>query len=62
MRRREFHHTFRRRGVMAARCACAAGGTPVGSGFVAGLPRPGGNITGFTNVEASLGGKCGSSH
>ena len=30
---------------------------PVGSGFVAGLPRPGGNITGFTNVEASLGGK-----
>ena len=30
---------------------------PVGSGFVAGLPRPGGHITGFTNVEASLGGK-----
>src|SRR5262249_20629944 len=30
---------------------------PVGSGFVAGLPKPGGNITGFTNVEASLGGK-----
>jgi putative tryptophan/tyrosine transport system substrate-binding protein len=30
---------------------------PVGAGFVAGLPRPGGNITGFTNVEASLGGK-----
>ena len=30
---------------------------PVGSGFAAGLPRPGGNITGFTNVEASLGGK-----
>ena len=30
---------------------------PVGSGFVAGLPRPGGNITGFTNVEAALGGK-----
>jgi putative ABC transport system substrate-binding protein len=30
---------------------------PVGSGFVAGLRRPGGNITGFTNVEASLGGK-----
>jgi putative ABC transport system substrate-binding protein len=24
---------------------------------VAGLPRPGGNITGFTNVEAALGGK-----
>jgi len=30
---------------------------PVGSGFVAGLPRPGGNITGFTNGEAGMGGK-----
>jgi putative tryptophan/tyrosine transport system substrate-binding protein len=30
---------------------------PVGAGFVAGLPRPGGNITGFTNNEASMGGK-----
>ena len=30
---------------------------PVGAGFVAGLPRPGGNITGFTNVEAVMGGK-----
>jgi len=30
---------------------------PVGSGFVASLPRPGGNITGFINVEASIGGK-----
>src|SRR5712691_223688 len=30
---------------------------PVGSGFVAGLPRPGGNITGFINVEAEMGGK-----
>jgi putative ABC transport system substrate-binding protein len=30
---------------------------PVGSGFVAGLPRPGGNITGFSNQEPSLGGK-----
>jgi putative tryptophan/tyrosine transport system substrate-binding protein len=30
---------------------------PVGSGFVAGLRRPGGNITGFTNVEAAIGGK-----
>jgi putative ABC transport system substrate-binding protein len=30
---------------------------PVGDGFVASLARPGGNITGFTNVEASLGGK-----
>jgi len=30
---------------------------PIGSGFVASLPRPGGNITGFVNVEASLAGK-----
>jgi putative ABC transport system substrate-binding protein len=30
---------------------------PVGSGFVASLPRPGGNMTGFINLEASLGGK-----
>ena len=30
---------------------------PVGSGFVASLPRPGGNITGFISYEASLAGK-----
>ena len=30
---------------------------PVGSGFVAGLPRPGGNITGFIKVEPEMGGK-----
>jgi putative ABC transport system substrate-binding protein len=30
---------------------------PVGSGFVKSLPNPGGNITGFINIEASLGGK-----
>jgi putative ABC transport system substrate-binding protein len=30
---------------------------PVGSGFVESLPRPGGNVTGFTPVEGSLGGK-----
>jgi ABC-type uncharacterized transport system substrate-binding protein len=30
---------------------------PVGDGFVASVARPGGNVTGFTNVEASLGGK-----
>src|SRR5215470_17052132 len=30
---------------------------PVGSGFVAALNRPGGNITGFAVLEASLGGK-----
>ncbi len=30
---------------------------PVGSGFVASLPRPGGNFTGFINVEGSVAGK-----
>ena len=30
---------------------------PVGSGFVASLANPGGNITGFINIEGSLGGK-----
>jgi putative ABC transport system substrate-binding protein len=30
---------------------------PVGQGFVARLNQPGGNITGFANVEATLGGK-----
>ncbi len=30
---------------------------PVGSGFVAGLPRPGGNITGFIDIEAGMAGK-----
>jgi putative ABC transport system substrate-binding protein len=30
---------------------------PVGSGFVASLARPGGNITGFSNFEPLIGGK-----
>jgi putative ABC transport system substrate-binding protein len=30
---------------------------PVGSHFVDGLAHPGGNITGFTNLEASMGSK-----
>jgi putative ABC transport system substrate-binding protein len=30
---------------------------PVGSGFVASLPRPGGNVTGFTVMEATTAGK-----
>jgi putative tryptophan/tyrosine transport system substrate-binding protein len=30
---------------------------PIGSGFVASLSRPGGNITGFGNFEASIAGK-----
>jgi putative tryptophan/tyrosine transport system substrate-binding protein len=32
-------------------------GDPVGSGFVAGLPRPGGNITGFAGDAAAMAGK-----
>jgi putative tryptophan/tyrosine transport system substrate-binding protein len=32
-------------------------GDPVGSGFVASLARPGGNITGFAGFENSIGGK-----
>jgi putative tryptophan/tyrosine transport system substrate-binding protein len=30
---------------------------PVGDGFVADLPRPGGNITGFINLEGAIAGK-----
>ena len=30
---------------------------PVGAGFVANLSRPGGNLTGFINIEAAMGGK-----
>jgi putative ABC transport system substrate-binding protein len=30
---------------------------PVGSGFVASLPRPGGNVTGFIHMEDSMAGK-----
>jgi putative ABC transport system substrate-binding protein len=30
---------------------------PVGSGFVASFPRPGGNVTGFTNLEWSMASK-----
>jgi putative ABC transport system substrate-binding protein len=30
---------------------------PVGSGFVASFARPGGNITGFTNIEPTMAGK-----
>jgi hypothetical protein len=30
---------------------------PIGSGFVAGLPRPGGNITGFAWMERTMAGK-----
>ena len=30
---------------------------PVGLGFVASFARPGGNVTGFTNIEPTIGGK-----
>jgi putative ABC transport system substrate-binding protein len=30
---------------------------PIGTGFVASLPRPGGNITGFSNHDGSIAGK-----
>ena len=30
---------------------------PVGAGFVANLAQPGGNLTGFINIEAGMGGK-----
>ncbi len=30
---------------------------PVGAGFVESLPRPGGNITGFINLEPTIGGR-----
>ncbi len=30
---------------------------PVGAGFVASLPHPGGNATGFINIESSMAGK-----
>jgi ABC-type uncharacterized transport system substrate-binding protein len=30
---------------------------PVGSGFVASFPRPGGNVTGFSNIEPTMAGK-----
>ena len=35
----------------------AAVSDPVGSGFVASFPRPGGNVTGFTNIETTMAGK-----
>jgi putative tryptophan/tyrosine transport system substrate-binding protein len=35
----------------------AATSDPIGSGFVASITHPGGNISGFTNVESTVGGK-----
>src|SRR5215472_613713 len=33
-------------------------GDPIGTGLVASLPRPGGNVTGIASVSAELAGKC----
>ena len=50
---RRVHHAAWRRGCdMADGCARTASD----DGFIASFVRPGGNITGFTNIESSLGG------
>ena len=36
----------------------ADAGDPVGTGLIASLPRPGGNVTGIAGVTAELAGKC----
>jgi putative ABC transport system substrate-binding protein len=53
--------TFTTPGVLAAKQATATipivmavGGDPIGSGFVASLARPGGNITGLSNLAEDL--------
>jgi putative ABC transport system substrate-binding protein len=33
-------------------------GDPIGTGLIASLPRPGGNVTGMASVAAELSGKC----
>jgi ABC transporter substrate binding protein len=35
-----------------------SGTDPIRAGFVASLPHPGGNLTGFANLENSVAGKC----
>jgi putative ABC transport system substrate-binding protein len=36
----------------------ADAGDPVGTGLIASLPRPGGNVTGIAGITAELAGKC----
>jgi putative ABC transport system substrate-binding protein len=36
----------------------ADAGDPIGTGLVASLPRPGGNVTGIAGITAELSGKC----
>jgi putative ABC transport system substrate-binding protein len=45
------------RATRTIRIVFATVSDPVGSGFVESLARPGGNITGLTTIEDSLGGK-----
>ncbi|MBV9203163.1 MAG: hypothetical protein JOY83_26185, partial [Alphaproteobacteria bacterium] len=46
-----------RRATSTIPIVMAAAGDPVGSGLVAQLPRPGGNITGTSLMAPDLGGK-----
>jgi putative ABC transport system substrate-binding protein len=43
--------------TVPANAAFAGVADPVGAGYVGSLARPGGNATGFTTFEYSLGGK-----
>jgi putative tryptophan/tyrosine transport system substrate-binding protein len=36
----------------------ADAGDPVGTGLIASLSRPGGNVTGIAGITAELAGKC----
>jgi putative tryptophan/tyrosine transport system substrate-binding protein len=41
----------------APTCGIGHEADPIGTGFVESFSRPGGNITGFTNFEATMGSK-----
>ena len=46
-----------RRATLTIPIVMASVGDPVGSGFIASLARPGGNITGLTNISVDLSAK-----
>ena len=46
-----------KKGISSVPIVMVAVGNPVGSGLVASLARPGGNVTGITNINADLAGK-----